>query len=67
MTRMDILLPNTHVRGKKKIMIRERSLTNATRNIRNIIRRSLMIKLMLTKNGTQVMRVPNLKAMTWQP
>jgi hypothetical protein len=64
---MDILLPNTHVRGKKKIMIRERSLTNATRNIRNIIRRSLMIKLMLTKNETQVVRVPNMKAMTWQP
>jgi hypothetical protein len=34
---------------------------------KNILRRSLLVKLMLTKNGTQVMRVSNQKAMTWQP
>jgi hypothetical protein len=59
----DISLPNTHMRGRKKIMIKERSLTNATRKIRNILRRSLMVKLMLAKNGTQVMRVPSQKVM----
>jgi hypothetical protein len=32
----------------------------------NILRRSLMIKLMLAKNETQVMRVPNQKMITWQ-
>jgi hypothetical protein len=37
------------------------------KKIRNILRRSLMVKLILVKNGTQVMRVPNRKAMTWQP
>jgi hypothetical protein len=30
-------------------------------------KKSLMVKLMLAKNGTQVMRVPNRKAMTWEP
>jgi hypothetical protein len=48
-------------------MIIERSLTKATRNTRNILRRSLMVKFMLVKNGTQVMRVSNQKVMTWQP
>jgi hypothetical protein len=65
--RMDISLPNAHKRGRKKTMTRERSLTKATRKTRNILRRSFMVKLMLAKNGTQVMRVPNQKAMTWQP
>jgi hypothetical protein len=65
--RMGISLPNDHMRGMKKIMTRERSLTKATRKIRNILRRSLMVKHMLAKNGTQVMRVPNRKATNWQP
>jgi hypothetical protein len=43
---------------------RERSSTKATRKIRNILRRSLMAKLMLAKNETQVLRVLNQKAMT---
>jgi hypothetical protein len=55
------------MRGRKKIMARERSLINATRKTRNILRRRLMVKLMLVNNGTQVMRIPNRKAMTWQP
>jgi hypothetical protein len=40
------------MRGRKKIMIRERSLTKATRNIRNTLSRSLMVKPMLAKNET---------------
>jgi hypothetical protein len=52
---------------KKKTMIRERSLTNVVRNIRNTLRRSIMVKPMLVKNGTQVMRVPSQKVMRWQP
>jgi hypothetical protein len=64
---MNISLLNAHMRGRKKTMIRERSLTKATRKTTNILRRSVMVKLMLTKNGTQVMRVPNRKAMIWQP
>jgi hypothetical protein len=47
-------------------MTRETSLTKATRKTRNILRRSIMVKLMLAKNGTQLMRVPNQNAMTWQ-
>jgi hypothetical protein len=66
MIRMDISLPNVHMRERNKIMIRKRSLTKATRKTRNLLR-SLMVKLMLVKNGTQVMRVPNQKVMTWQP
>jgi hypothetical protein len=65
--RICISLPNAHMRGRKKTMIRERSLTNVIRKTRNISRRSLMVKLMLTKNRTQVMRVSNQKTMTWQP
>jgi hypothetical protein len=65
--RMDTSLPNAHMRGRKKTMIRERSLTNATRKIRNTIRRSLMVKLVLVKNGTQVMRVLSQKVMKCQP
>jgi hypothetical protein len=41
---MGTSLSNTHMR--------ERSLTKATRKIRNILRRSLMAKLMLVKNRT---------------
>jgi hypothetical protein len=67
MARMDILLPNAHMRGRNKTMIRERSLIKASRKTINILRRSLMVNLILTKNGTQVMRVLNQKAMTWQP
>jgi hypothetical protein len=55
------------MRGRKKTMISKRSLTKATRKTKNILRRSLMVKLMLAKNGTQVMRALNQKAMTWQP
>jgi hypothetical protein len=62
--RMGISLPNAHMRGRKKTMTRERSLTKATRKTRNILRRSLVVKLILTKNETQVMRVPNRKSMT---
>jgi hypothetical protein len=65
--RMNTSLSNAHMRESKKTMIRERSLTKATRKIGNILRRSLMIKLMLAKNGTQVMRVPSQKVMKWQP
>jgi hypothetical protein len=67
MVRMGTSLPNTHMRERKKTMIRERSLTKATRKIRNTLRRSLMVKPMLTKNGTQVMRVSKRKVMRWQP
>jgi hypothetical protein len=63
---MDTSLPNAYMRGRKKTMIRERSLTKATRKIRNTIRRSLMVKLMLAKNGTQLMRVLSQKVMKWQ-
>jgi hypothetical protein len=55
--RMGTSLPNAHMRGRKKTMTRERSLTKAIRKIRNTLRRSLMVKFMLAKNGTQVMRV----------
>jgi hypothetical protein len=62
---MDTSLPNAYMRGRKNT-IRERSLTKATRKIRNTIRRSLMVKLMLAKNGTQLMRVLSQKVMKWQ-
>jgi hypothetical protein len=65
MVRMGILLPNVQMRERKKTMTSERSLTKATRKTRNILRISLMVNLMLVKNGTQVMRVLNWKAMTW--
>jgi hypothetical protein len=60
-------LPNAHMRGRKKTMTREISLTKAIRKIRNTLRRSLVVKLMLTKNETQVMRVLSGKVMRWQP
>jgi hypothetical protein len=59
MIRIDTSLPNAHMRGREKTMTREKSLTKVTRKIRNTLRRSLMVKPMLTKNGTQVMRVSN--------
>jgi hypothetical protein len=59
-------LPNAHMRGRKKSMTRERSLIKAIRKTINILR-SLMVKLMLVKNGTQVMRVPSRIVMKWQP
>jgi hypothetical protein len=65
--RMDTSLPNVHIRGRKKTMIRERSLTKDTRKIRNTLRRNFMVKPMLIKNETQVMRIPRQKVMMWQP
>jgi hypothetical protein len=65
--RMDTSLPNVHMRGRNKTMTRERSLTKGIRKIRNTLRRSLMVKPMLVKNGTQVMRVLRWKVMRWQP
>jgi hypothetical protein len=38
-------------------MRRKRSLTKAIRKIRNLQRRSPMVKLMLVKNGNKLMRV----------
>jgi hypothetical protein len=55
------------MRGRKKTMTREISLTKAIRKIRNTLRRSLVVKLMLNKNETQVMRVSSGKVMRWQP
>jgi hypothetical protein len=65
--RMDILLPNVHMREKMKTITRKRRRTRATRRTRNSQRRGLMDKLMLVKNGAQVMRVLSRKVMTWQP
>jgi hypothetical protein len=65
--RMGTSLPNAHMRGRKKTMTRERSLTKATRKTGNMLRRSLMVKLMLARNRTQVMRVLSQKVMKWQP
>jgi hypothetical protein len=61
---MVISLPNAHMREKKKTTIRKRSLTESIRKIRNILRRNIMVKLILVKNRTQVMRVLNQKVMT---
>jgi hypothetical protein len=61
--RMSISLPNAHIRGKRKTMRRKRSLTKATRKIRNSQRRSPMVKLLLVRNRTQVMRVSSKKVM----
>jgi hypothetical protein len=65
--RMSTSFPNAHMRGREKTMTRERSLTMATRKIRNTLRRSIMVKPMLSKNETQVMRVSSRKVMRWQP
>jgi hypothetical protein len=48
---MEISLLNAHIRGKKKTMTRKRRLTKATRKTGNILR-SLLVNLMLAKNGT---------------
>jgi hypothetical protein len=63
MIRIYTLLPNAHMRGSKKTMTRERSLTKATKKIRNTLRRSLMVKPMLVKNETQMIRVLSQKVM----
>jgi hypothetical protein len=63
----DTSLPNVHMRGRKKTIIRERSLTKTTKKIRNTLKRSIMVKPMLAKNKTQMMRVPSRKVMKWQP
>jgi hypothetical protein len=55
--RMGTSLPNIHMRGRKNTMTRERSLIKTTKKIRNTLRRSLMVNLILAKNRTQVMRV----------
>jgi hypothetical protein len=60
---MGTSLPNVHMRGRKKTMTKERSLIKIIRMIRNTLRRSLIVKLMLAKNGTQVMRVLSQKVM----
>jgi hypothetical protein len=65
--RIGTSLPNAHMRRRKKTITRERSLIKSTRKIRNTLRRSLMVKLMLAKNRTKVMRVPSWKVMRWQP
>jgi hypothetical protein len=57
MVRVDISLPNVHIREKKKTTIRRRSFTRGTRKTRNSQKRNLMHKLMSVKNGTQVMIV----------
>jgi hypothetical protein len=56
-----------HMRGKRKAIRRKRSLTKATRKIRNSQRISPMVKFMLVKNRTQVMRVLSRKVMMWKP
>jgi hypothetical protein len=65
--RIGTLLPNAHVRGRKKTMTREKGLTKVTRKIRKTLRRSLMFKSIMAKNGTQVMRVPSRNVMSQQP
>jgi DUF917 family protein len=64
--RVGISLPNVHMRGKKKTITRKRNFTKAIRKTRNS-QRSPTNKLMSVKNGTQAMRVPSQKLMTWQP
>jgi hypothetical protein len=64
MAKMSISLPNVLMRGKSKTMTRKRRRTRATRKTINSQRRSLMDKLMLVKNDTQVMIVPSRKVMT---
>jgi hypothetical protein len=63
---MDISLPNVHMRGNMRTMIRKRIKTRATTIIRNS-QRNPMDKLMSVKNGTKVIRVPSQKLMIWQP
>jgi NACalpha-BTF3-like transcription factor len=65
--KMGILLLNVLMRGKMKTMTRKRRRTKAKRKTRSSQRRSLMEKLILIMNGTQVVRAPSRKVMTWQP
>jgi hypothetical protein len=65
--RIGTSLPNAHMRRRKKTITRERSLIKSTRKIRNTLRKSFMVKPMLAKNGTQVIRVLSWKVMRWQP
>jgi hypothetical protein len=67
MAKIDISLPNAHMRERKKTITKEKSLTKGIRKIKNILRRSVMVKLMLAKNRTQVMGILNRKVMTSQP
>jgi hypothetical protein len=46
---------------------KKKKLVKGYKKTRNSQRRSPMVKLMLMKNGTQVMRVPSQKVMKWQP
>jgi hypothetical protein len=46
---------------------KKKKLVKSYKKTRNSQRRSPMVKLMLMKNGTQVMRVPSQKVMKWQP
>jgi hypothetical protein len=52
MVRIDISLPNVHMKGKIRTTIRKRRLTRAARRTRSSQRRSLMDKLMSIKNET---------------
>jgi hypothetical protein len=52
---------------KDKDIDKKRRKTRATKRTKNSQRRSHMDKLMLVKNGTQVMRVLSQKVMTWKP
>jgi hypothetical protein len=52
---------------KEEDNARERSLTKGARKIRNTLRKSFMIKPMLAKNETQMMKVLSQKVMRWQP
>jgi hypothetical protein len=52
---------------KEKDNDKRKKFDKATKKTRNILRISFMVKLMLAKNGTQVMRVLSQKVMKWQP
>jgi hypothetical protein len=58
---------NVHMRGRKKMMLRRGRRRRATRRTKSSSRRSLMDKLTLNKNESQVMGALNQKAITWQP
>jgi hypothetical protein len=55
------------MRGRKKMMLRRGRRRRATRRTKSSSRRSLMDKLTLNKNESQVMGALNQKAITWQP
>jgi hypothetical protein len=52
MVRIDISLPNVHMKGKIRTTIRKRRLARAARRTIRSQRRSLMDKFMSVKNGT---------------